>query len=64
MFFDVVGMPLCGMYSNTLLANLNSRKYIQGFVSIDDIGVDVLTDPRVSGTRDEYALGPARNHQV
>jgi len=56
MLFNAIGMPLCGMYSNTLLANLNSRKYIR-FVTSGDVGMDILSGTRSDTRGDEYALG-------
>ena len=43
MFYTVFGFPLCSVYCNTLLANLNARTYIRGETTTHHTDVDLFT---------------------
>ncbi|KAH0828789.1 hypothetical protein J3R83DRAFT_3233 [Lanmaoa asiatica] len=43
LLYAVFGIPLCSVYCNTLLANLNVREYVRSGVTVRNVGVDLFT---------------------
>jgi hypothetical protein len=41
LLYSVFAFPLCSVYCNTLLANLNARSYIRGDPVVDNIGAEL-----------------------
>ncbi|KAH0836833.1 hypothetical protein J3R83DRAFT_8610 [Lanmaoa asiatica] len=70
LLYAVFGIPLCSVYCNTLLANLNARAYIRGEATTPNVGVDPFTSPalQVSSTKTDKQCGEAKirpsGHQV
>ncbi|KAH0836829.1 hypothetical protein J3R83DRAFT_8605, partial [Lanmaoa asiatica] len=70
LLYAVFGIPLCSVYCNTLLANLNARAYIRGEATTPNVGVDPFTSPalQVSRTKAGKQRGEAKirssGHQV
>ena len=62
MIYIVFAFPICSVYCNTLLANLNARAYLRSQETICNIGTDLFTSSssRVAeGTHNDEQHGPA-----
>ncbi|KAH0830189.1 hypothetical protein J3R83DRAFT_1544 [Lanmaoa asiatica] len=51
LIYVVFDFPLCSIYCNTLLANLNARSYIKNQASTLNVGADLITDSRESRSK-------------
>lgn len=60
--YAVFGVPLCAVYSNTLLANLNAELYVRGETATHNVDADLFnssSSPASDSARTEKLHGVA-----